>query len=106
VTLGNRYRYHLPGGRAQKANTRIALDPIKRLVVAKPELADWLKGSLKKIPADDPARIEFVALSEKVSSLWQGDNRDQICRVYRKWLDSIAAAPAAWRFGHWAEARR
>jgi hypothetical protein len=97
VTLGNRYRYHLAGGRVQKANTRIALDPIKRLVVAKPELAGWLKEALKKIPASDPAYLEFLALSEKVSSLWRGDNRDQICRVYRKWLDSIAAAPAAGR---------
>jgi len=97
VTLGNRYRYHLPGGRVQKPNVRIAFDPIKRLVVAKPELADWLKESLKRVPAGDPASIEFMAISEKIESLWQGDNRDQICRVYRKWLDSIAAAPIAGR---------
>jgi hypothetical protein len=97
ITLGNRYRYHLPGGHTQKPNIRVALEPIKRLVVAKPELADWLAESLKRIPPSDPARIEFLALSEKFNSLWQGDNRDQICRVYRKWLDSIAAAPMAGR---------
>jgi hypothetical protein len=93
VTLGNRYRYHLSGGRAQKANIRIALDPIKRLVVAKPEIAEWLAESQNKIPTSDPAHTEFLALSEKFKSLWQGDNRDQICRVYRKWLDTIAATP-------------
>jgi hypothetical protein len=93
VTLGNRYRYHLPGGRAQKASTRIALDPIKRLVVAKPELKHWLAESLKTIPTSDPAHVELRALLEKFNSLWQGDNRDQICNVYRRWLDSIAAAP-------------
>jgi hypothetical protein len=97
VTLGNRYRYHLPGGRSQKPHLRVALDPIKRLVVAKPELEGWLTESAKNIPLSDPASIEFLALSEKRSTLWHGDNREQICRVYRKWLDSIAVAPTAGR---------
>jgi hypothetical protein len=98
VTLGNRYRYHLSGGRTQKPNTRVALDAIKRLVVAKPEIAGWLAESAKKIPVSDPACIEFLTLSEKFNSLWQtADNREQICKVYRKWLDSVAAAPMAGR---------
>ena len=87
----------MPGGLAKKANVRVALDPIKRLVVAKPDLAGWLEESLKRLPPTDPACIEFSNINENLNSLWLGDNRDQICKVYRKWVDSIAVAPVAGR---------
>lgn len=98
ITLGNRYRYHIPGGRVQPPSYRIALDSLKRLVVVKPELSLWLTDAVKKIPGGDPANTEFSALNANFSSLLRSDNnREQICRFYRKWLDSIALAPVAGR---------
>jgi hypothetical protein len=97
ITLGNRYRYHLPGGRAQHPNVRIALEALKRIVVAKADLYKWLTDALKRIPVGDPANTEFATLLANFSAMLRGDNREQICRVYRKWLDSIATVPAPGR---------
>jgi hypothetical protein len=93
ITLGNRYRYHIAGGRAQTPNVRVALDSLKRLIVAKPDLANWFSDALKKTPAGDPANTEFATLTTSLTSMLRGDNRDQICRVYRRWLDTLASVP-------------
>ena len=91
ITLGNRSRYYLPGGRAQLPNTRVALSPLKRWAVVKPELRAWLTDALKAVPPTDPAHIEFAELSQRFSSLLRDDNREQICRSYRAWLDSLSS---------------
>jgi hypothetical protein len=98
ISLGNRYRYHLPGGHAQQANNRVALSSLKRWVVVKPELRDWLANAQKALPPADPAHLEFADLAKRFSSLLHSSNsRQQICRSYRNWVDSLASVPQAGR---------
>jgi len=97
IGLGNRYQYHLAGGHFQQGKSRIALECLRRLVVVTRDLQGWLSDSLKKLPADDPAYLEFAGLLSRFSILLQGNNRGQIANIYKKWIDSLASVPAAGR---------
>ena len=94
IGLGNRYQYHLSGGRLLAGKTRIALDSLKRLVVVDADLQAWLSTAVKTVGSSDPAYVEFATLLSRFSILLQANsNRDQIARVYKKWYDSLAAVP-------------
>jgi hypothetical protein len=97
VGLGNRYQYHLAGGHLLQGKSRIALDPLKRLVVVNRDLEQWLSGALKKMPPSDPAYIWFAALLARFPVLLRGNNRKQIAATYKKWIDSLASVPSAGR---------
>ena len=97
IGLGNRYQYYLAGGRLLQAKSRIALDCLKRLVTVSRDLQSWLTGSLKKMSPSDPAYIEVAAILSRFPVLFRSNNRDQIARTYKKWIDSLACVPVAGR---------
>lgn len=97
IGLGNQYQYHLPGGRLQAAKSRIALTPLKRWAVVSQNLYSWLTAAIKAIPPADPAYIEFSGVASKFSMLLRGNNREQVAKAYKEWVDSLAAVPLAGR---------
>jgi hypothetical protein len=94
VGLGNRYQYHLSGGRLLAGKARIALDCLKRLVIVDADLQVWLGAAIKTVAPTDPAHFEFTTLLSRFATLLHGStNRDQIARTYKRWYDSLAAVP-------------
>jgi len=45
----------------------------------------------------DPAYIEVAAILSRFPVLFRSNNRDQIARIYKKWIDSLACVPVAGR---------
>ncbi len=97
IGLGNQYQYHLPGGRFLAAKSRIALPPLKRWVVVSQNLQSWLTSAVKALTPSDPARVELAALLARFPAILRGNNRAQVARFYREWLDSLAAVAPAGR---------
>ena len=94
IGLGNRYQFHLSGGRLLQGKTRIALDCLKRLVIVDADLQVWLGDAIKTVAPTDPAHFEFTTLLSRFSTLLHANtNRDQIARTYKKWYDSLATVP-------------
>jgi hypothetical protein len=98
IGLGNRYQYHLAGGRRLlQGKSRVALDCLKRLVAVSRELQSWLSASLKMMPPSDPAHIELSSLLARFPMVLHSNNRPQIAHMYKKWIDSLASVPVAGR---------
>lgn len=94
IGLGNRYQFHLSGGRMLAGKTRIALDCLKRLVVVDADLQVWLNTAVKTVASTDPSYVEFASVLSHFSTLVQANsNRDQIARTYKRWFDSLAGVP-------------
>ena len=98
IGLGSTYRYYLAGGMANKPKARVAIGALRRWVCATPELEQWLKDSLKIVPAGSPEAREIQDLLKHLSALLSSDTaKRQVARVYREWIDKIAAIPPAGR---------
>lgn len=101
IGLGNAYQYHIPGGPPpQRPNKRIALTPLRRWVVASPDLKRWVQKNLgERISKTDPAYAQFLGaetLIERAMHSEEGGRR-QIARFYKEWFDKIASAPPSGR---------
>lgn len=96
IGLGVGYQYHVPGVATpmQKAKTRIALPPLRRLAIAHPGLREWLA----KVPKSDLAYRELHELHRTFDRFMINDGaRSQVARFYKTWFDTIAALPPAGR---------
>jgi hypothetical protein len=97
VGMGRSFQYFVPGRDPQSANTRVAIPPLKRLVVFS-ALRPWLQQTLHELPRTDPVRAEFEELSRKSDSLQDKKHaRRQIAIFYRDWLEKLEAAPNSGR---------
>ena len=118
IGLGSAYKYYIPGGHLQKGKTRIALPPLRRWVVASPELRTWLNRCLKILNPKDIAYIELSKLRKKYDSLLPKDiayidlselkvkfdsllnqsaAKDQVAKFYKNWFNKIEATPVVGR---------
>jgi len=86
IGVGGGYQYHLPGGTAKKAKSRVALAPLRRWAIWGPKLKDWLS----KVPKDDDAYRELRDL-EKDFNRFSDDEaaRAQLARFYKRWFEKI-----------------
>ncbi|HYL74535.1 MAG TPA: hypothetical protein VEU96_10040 [Bryobacteraceae bacterium] len=97
VGLGNSFQYRIPGGHMQPSSARIALSPLKRLAVMKPDLKSWLSQSLSVIPMGDPAHAQLQYLLKNFDRLQSQESRTQVAKFYKDWFDRIAATNPAGR---------
>lgn len=98
IGLGSTYRYYLAGGMANKPKSRVAIGALRRWVCATPELEQWLKESLKIVPAGSPEARELQELLKHLSALLSSETaKRQVARVYREWIDKISGIPTAGR---------
>lgn len=99
IGIGRGYQYFLSGGIQTTSKTRIALSPLRRLVVAQPELRLWIDEALTKLDSDSKAYHDFQAIRNQVGhlSMVKEAARRQIARFYKDWYNHIESASAAGR---------
>lgn len=98
IGLGSTYRYYLSGGMANTPKARIAIGCLRRWVSSGPELEDWLKECLRRLPSASPEHREFSELLKHAVALLSRDTaKRQVARVYRGWIDKIIAVPSPGR---------
>jgi hypothetical protein len=109
ISLGTAYQYHLSGAPfRRKGTSRIAIPSLKRWVVVKPELRDWLAQAIKTLSSEgkafenlEPVKRELEEelnnLSSRYHFLDEESNRDQVTRFYREWLIKLENVPKAGR---------
>lgn len=92
IGLGNRFQYHISGGRGSSPKTRIALPPLRRWAVHSPDLKKWIKKSLDSIPPESSSYIELDSILRDYELLRSNDAaRRQIAIFYKDWLIKIQA---------------
>jgi hypothetical protein len=88
------YRYYVPGRLPQTAKVRVAVPPLKRLVVGV-ALRPWLQDALNKLAKSDPAHRDLGALLKDLAFLQTKDHaRERIARFYRDWVVKLESVPA------------
>lgn len=99
ISLGSSYTYNIscgvPGGAPTK---RIALSPLKRIVVVDQALRDWLSNTLSKLSPSDVAYSEFNQIFSNFSKLnTRRVSLAQSAGFYKNWLKTIENNPKAGR---------
>ncbi len=109
ISLGTAYQYHLSGAPfRRKGKSRIAIPSLKRWVVVKPELRDWLAEAIKTLSSEgkafdnlEPVKRELDEelnnLSSRYHFLDEESNRNQVTRFYKEWLIKLEDVPKAGR---------
>lgn len=99
VGTGRAYQYFLPGGPLFSGKIRIALSPLRRIVVAGPKLDEWLKYATQIKTLSVGVRDEFTELHSRLSSLMRdpSEARQQIAEFYGKWCSQFESLPAEGR---------
>ena len=99
ISLGRSYQYRILGIiPPNPPSARLPLAPLRRWVGATPELSTWLKDATARMPAGEPARVEFLRLLKSYPFISNDPlARDEVVRFYKQWFDSIAAHPKSGR---------
>jgi hypothetical protein len=97
IGIGLGYQYSLAGGPSRPAAPRLALSPLRRRTGVG-QLKPWLDQVLSKLGPSHPAYTRFDYLRRNLSLLKAPPRaREQVAKFYKKWFDSIAAAPKTGR---------
>jgi hypothetical protein len=96
IGLGNAYQYHLSGGVMKAGKERIAIPPLRRWVIASPQVESWLKQALTRLPHSDSAYAELSEIAKNFSNL-RLNGRMQVADFYKKWFHGLAQVPDASR---------
>ena len=98
IGLGSTYRYYLPGGILHPAKSRVAIGALRRWVCATPDLEQWLKESLRVLPAGSPEAKELQEILKNHSAYLSSETaKRQVARVHRAWIDKIYDVPSSGR---------
>ncbi len=98
IGVGKSYQYHIAGGMQRKPVTRVALPPLRRLVVWSPELKPWLEEALRTVTKNDSAYDDFSKLLGSFQSLSRGNNAiRQVAQFYHDWLGKFESVSASSR---------
>jgi len=90
VSLGTTYTYHYSCGQPRPGNIRLAIPPIRRWVIQKNELKDWLEKAMGRLSPSDPAYRELSELRNNIVAF--RDRRGavtQVAKFYNEWLRRI-----------------
>jgi hypothetical protein len=91
------YRYYVPGRLPKSASVRVAVPPLKRLVVGA-ALRPWLQDALVVLGKSDPARRDLASLLKDLAFLQTKEHaRKRIAGFYRDWLVKLESVPASSR---------
>lgn len=85
--IGTSFRYLIQGGIASRPKSRIALRPLRRLVVYSPELKDWLRAVARKKGHGQSDFRELLHPSGDFAIPEAAKN--QILRFYAGWVDDL-----------------
>ena len=96
IGLGNSYQYHLAGGFAKAAKSRVALPGLRRWAVANPQLRAWLENTIEMVAPTETAHSEMLTLLRHFSQL-SVDGRMQVATYYQQWLSRLSDTPNAGR---------
>jgi hypothetical protein len=95
IGLGRSYQYAIPGRQPQSARTkvRIALPPLKCLLVWSPDLKDWLDAALRRLSKADSLHGELTTFLRHFDSFQGKDRaRKHNADFYFKWLRRLESA--------------
>jgi len=92
--LGRGYQYFIPSGTRRMGNARIALPPLKRLVVVEQELEDWLKRAKRNIQGDQVSYMEFEDILRDFKKFQYHETAHiQVAKFYKQWISSYDSLP-------------
>lgn len=100
IGLGSAYRYYIPGFTPTTASRRLAIPSLRRWVLARPELKEWLRNSLTRMVKRGPSFSEFESLSKSLDQILRmppQSSRLQVAKFYKRWFDGLAAVPPSGR---------
>lgn len=98
IGIGSGYNFFVAGGKIRPPSARIAIPSLRRRVKVTPDLANWFDKAIAGLASSHPARTEFSDIKKNLT-LYRDPARakEQVAGFYKKWYDSIAAAPASGR---------
>ena len=94
IGLGKSFQFHVAGGRQIKPLVKLALPPLKRLVLWSPALKKWMEEAVRGLPRGDSAYSQFTGILRQIDLLQQEDvARRQVARFYKEWIDRLESVP-------------
>lgn len=94
IGIGRRFEYNSPGGFAKRPKSRVVIPSLYRLVVADPELRQWLQSLKERTELESDVEIEFTSLSRGMVDHNYGPRwcRQQVAGFYSNWLKKLQSA--------------
>jgi len=92
--LGKGYQYFIASGTRRTGSARIALPPLKRLVVVEGELEEWLKKARKHLKGDPITSLAFEDILRNLKNYYANETAHmQVAKFYKEWISSYDNLP-------------
>lgn len=103
VSMGSAFQYYLPGLPIHEGKHRIVISPLRRAVVASPELEDWAQAAILKSRRSgnqSERRLEaLLELADRLPILQRSETewRRQVASFYSRWIQWLESLPSPGR---------
>lgn len=99
IGVGSGFQYFIPGGPLKPGNTKAAVAPLRRLVIATVALQGWLEEAERAQQRGGKAAQEFEQLRKLVPQLMRNKEaaKRQVAETYHAWISKLEQAPEAGR---------